>query len=288
MGQFYEPLSIGTAKPEWKNHEIPHHLFDFVQVPRNFSVSEYRSVVQKLMKEIWERKALPVVVGGSMFYLRALLFSPYEAHQKDSHGNFINTPLEYDVKTSDELWDILFKIDPVRASMINKNDAYRINRALHIWHNSGMLPSLYKPQFQPIARFHITFVSRDREDLYQRIDQRVLAMFRQGWAEEVRALSAPWRTFLLQKKLLGYPEIIEMIDKGESPLENHKTEAIIQQKTRNYAKRQITFWRSLKESVQAQEGFCGMTEELNLTLSSVDLYLDHIQRVVDFQIKGLS
>ena len=75
MGQFYTPLSIGTAKPDWKNSPVPHHLFDIINEPRNFTVSEYRILFYKKVGEIIERGNLPVVVGGSGFYLHSLLFS---------------------------------------------------------------------------------------------------------------------------------------------------------------------------------------------------------------------
>lgn len=289
VGQLYEPLSIGTAKPDWKHHAIPHHLFDVVKEPRNFTVTEYRALVKKTMEEIWQRKALPVVVGGSMFYLRALLFPAERASDSgDMQGSEQSPHAAQDtpvaVLSKEEklkLWHELYEIDPDRAQNIDKNDGYRIQRALHIWHTSGVKPSLYAPTYQPLGNFHITFITRDREELYKRIDERVLTMFEQGWPAEVAALSPEWRAFLLQKKLLGYPEIIAMLQENVSSEERAAVCAQIQKKTRNYAKRQITFWRSLKEAIDERAGTPTRCEELNLTLSSVDLYLNHIQHTID-------
>jgi tRNA dimethylallyltransferase len=233
---------------------------------------------------------LPVVVGGSMFYLRALLFPPDDTIHKPKTGrSFVSVDGDNNEgQSSEQLWHMLQAVDPDRAVALSKNDRYRIQRALQIWQETGVKPSLYKPQFQPLGNFHITFITRDRNELYQRIDDRVLTMFDQGWPAEVAALSPEWKEFLLQKKILGYPEILHMLEHEASFTEVEGTVQVIQQKTRNYAKRQITFWRSFKEGIEKQVGSSDRCGELNLTLSSVDLYLNHIQKLIDCQTKGLS
>jgi tRNA dimethylallyltransferase len=258
-----------------------------VKEPRNFTVAEYRTMVKKTMEDIWQRKALPVLVGGSMFYLRALLFPP---EQSADDGRPEQSPEDVRMVLSAEeklkLWHDLYEIDPERAQKIDKHDGYRIQRALKIWHDSGVKPSLYQPKYQPLANFHITFITRERDDLYQRIDTRVIEMFDQGWIAEVASLSDQWHSFLAHKKLLGYPEIIHMLEqKSRTSEERAQVCALIQKKTRNYAKRQITFWRSLKEALNERVGTPARCEELNLTLSSVDLYLNHIQHIVDAEVK---
>src|SRR5579863_9779399 len=79
MGQFYTPLSIGTAKPDWKNSPIPHHLFDIIDTPINYTVAEYRTMLYKTVQEVIGRGNLPILVGGSGFYLHSLLFPPHTA-----------------------------------------------------------------------------------------------------------------------------------------------------------------------------------------------------------------
>ncbi len=76
MGQLYTPLTIGTAKPDWQSSPVTHHMFDIINDPVNFTVAEYRSKVAALVQEIWQRNKLPVLVGGSGFYVRSLLFPP--------------------------------------------------------------------------------------------------------------------------------------------------------------------------------------------------------------------
>lgn len=284
MGQFYEPLSIGTAKPDWKHHKIPHHFFDYIAEPRNFTVAEYRQLVHKKMEEIWQRNALPVVVGGSLFYLKALFFLSDEVLKKNPQESADHLSAS-DAQPA-QLWQQLYEIDSDRALKIDKNDVYRIKRALQIWYESGIKPSLYGSQYKPLGKSLVTFVTRERGELYQRIDERVLTMFEQGWVAETASLSPEWRSFLLEKKLLGYPEIIHLCEK-KSHMSQEAIIQLIQQKTRNYAKRQITFWRSLKESIEKQGDTHVQCEELDLTLSSVDLYLNHIQHIIDDEVKGL-
>lgn len=283
VGQLYAPLSIGTAKPAWQESSIPHHLFDYVTQPRDCTVVEYRALVQKTLAEIWQRNALPVVVGGSFFYLRALFFPPEETtvvHGRDA---------EPSSATTQELWQQLFSIDPDRAQSIHANDRYRIQRALALWQATGNLPSQRKPQYHPVADFHVTCVVRDRDDLYHRIDERVLTMLQQGWIEEVAGLDTAWRSFLMRKKILGYPEIITCLDHNDanSCRTDKDLVEILQQKTRNYAKRQMTFWRGFKKDLMKEAG-ADVVAEVDLTLSSVDLYLNHTQQVIEGRLKGVT
>lgn len=292
VGQFYTPLSVGTAKPEWQSEHVPHHLFDIIDEPTSISVTEYRSRLVALFNGIWGRGNLPVLVGGSLFYIRSLLFPPLSQENDGKSSGF----LEIDTNTpSEELWQKLHEIDPKRAQAIDKNDPYRIARALKIWELTRELPSSKVPNFDPLANFHITFVTRDRAELYERINSRLHQMFDAGWVEEVAGLSDEWQNFLLKKRLIGYPEIIACLKRGsvDSCKSNDELIRIIQKKTRNYAKRQMTFWRMLERQVSeavvdynAQKGpFTGTCQELNLTFSSVDLYLDHVTQLIN-QFKG--
>ena len=194
VGQCYEPLTIGTAKPDWQNHPVAHHLFDFIAEPRNMTVVEYRTRLQETMQDIWSRKKIPLLVGGSLFYVRSLFFPPIE--QKIS-----STPTSFENKTTEELWSMLHAVDPERAQSIKKEDRYRLERALQLWQTTGIAPSQCAPVFQPLGSFYLTFVTRDRAELYARINQRVEHMFAQGWVHETANLSAAWKQFLMQKRL---------------------------------------------------------------------------------------
>lgn len=284
VGQFYVPLSIGTAKPPWRESAIPHHLFDCIEAPQDFTVIKYRQMVQEKMVEIWSRNAIPVVVGGSLFYLRALFFPPEEKQACTAMA--ARSAPATSPKQTEELWSELFAIDPTRAAMLGKNDRYRIQRALDIWRSTGELPSEKRPVFAPFAQFHVTCVVRDRAELYHRIDERVLTMLKEGWVEEVNQLSEEWKSYLMHKKILGYPEIMMRLDDDSLHVcaSDRELIAVLQQKTRNYAKRQMTFWRALKRDLEREAGATAVGE-IDLTLSSVDLYLEHTQRIVDMRTK---
>lgn len=264
MGQFYTPLSIGTAKPDYVNQPIKHHLFDVVDEPRDFSVAEYRKKVLETMHDLWSRGVTPLCVGGSAFYLQSLFFPP-----ADGKADKEELPASYVQCTTEELWAHLLAIDPVRAKQIHPRDRYRIERALSLWYHEGKLPSACVPQFDPPGMCAFYYITRERNELYARINERVQAMIEAGWIEEVKKLTPAWHEFLVAKKLIGYPEIIDFLSRGESSesaLEVLAEE--ISKKTRAYAKRQLTFWRMLKRKLKESDPqglYIKKIEELDVT-----------------------
>ena len=151
------------------------------------------------------------------------------------------------VKEETATWELLQQKDPARAKLIDKNDTYRIMRALQLCHQS-LQPSQLQPLYNPIeGKALIVFITRDRNELYKRINERVESMIQQGWIQEVFSLiGTKWENFLERKKLIGYTDILHFITKENSnPNAYKKMIESIQQKTRHYAKRQETFWRML-------------------------------------------
>ncbi len=237
MGQMYTPLSIGTAKPDWRNSDIPHHAFDIIDEPRDFSVTEYRLHVLQALTDIWRREKTPVLVGGSLFYIKSIFFPP----------SYTPSNLDFSEDTDPyALWNHLYAIDPDRAQAIHPNDVYRVRRALAIWYTTGYRPSTFQPKFMPPSSAYIAFLNRDRNELYKRIDRRTHDMLASGWIQEVENLSEDWKSFLQQKHILGYPEVIAYIN---GDITYHELVTRVQKKTRAYAKRQITFWRSLQKQL---------------------------------------
>jgi len=275
VGQFYTPLSIGTAKPDWKHSTVPHHLFDIIDSPANFTVTEYRSLLYKIVEEVRSRGRLPILVGGSGFYLHALLFL-LQAPLADTDADIKDW---YSVGTN--LWQKLYDIDPKRASNIDKADEYRIKRALSIWHATGKLPSLYMPIYEPQADFLIIFVERDRQELKERINARVLEMFKQGWIEETKALEhTSWQAFIQKKNLIGYSEIFEYLASNQTEKDFQVMVDTIATQTRQYAKRQHTFWRKLEREINKEKKYTGKyigcLEVVNLTNVKINLYINEL------------
>lgn len=277
-GQMYGPLSIGTAKPAWKAHPIPHHLFDVIDEPKQFSVAQYRKKLLEVMESIWSRKNIPVIVGGSSFYIYSIFFPPKETETRQEKVPEIALS---NVKSSEELWEQLFSVDNSRALKIHKNDRYRIGRALQLWENLHCEPSLLKPVFLPPKNFLIISVARERAELYKRINDRVEEMFMQGWVAEVQNLNDKWKEFLFFKKLIGYSEILDYLKNNESLM---LVKEQISRKTRNYAKSQISFWRKFKSDLLKElsvDDFNQKIEELNLTFLDVNLYIKQLSEKIE-------
>ncbi len=274
--QLYTRLNIGTAKPNWKASPHAQHLFDCIDKPEHVTVHAYRQMALEKMEAIWSRNKIPIFVGGSGFYLKSLLFPA-----QDSSIDIINTkPIFWD---QSNLWEKLNQVDPERAKAIHPHDIYRIKRALEIWHTTGKKPSVYKPVYNPPAPFLLVYLTRKRKDLYARIDERVFTMVKEGWVQEVSSLLAtPWELFVQEKGFIGYRELIGYIKHAyslECAIE------LIQQRTRNYAKRQETFWRMLKKEVleaqQIEHSLQGKIIEFDLTYPDLHLYIKQLLHSLD-------
>jgi tRNA dimethylallyltransferase len=273
MAQMYEPLTIGTAKPEWRNERVPHVLFDSITEPRDSSASEFRNKSERAMLDALESRQVPIIVGGSLFHISTLFFQLKDSSQQPLGCSTLQAP-ERTNSNGDagmSLWNRLFSIDPSRASAIHPHDAYRLHRALRI--SETRVSSQCQPSFLPIrSNCIVVHVTRNREELYERINARVASMIGCDWMGEVRSLDTSWRNWLLKKKIIGYDVLIHALETSGSLSDIDI--GTIQQKTRNYAKRQLTFWRSLIKKLYA-EGFNTIVE-CDLTLLPVDLYLEEI------------
>lgn len=273
VGQLYVPFSIGTAKPDWRNHPTPHHLFDSINEPIHYTVVDYRKAVLEKIDQIRKRGALPILVGGSGFYLKSLFFPLADFSHVESSC--------ITIESKETLWDTLHTIDPERASMMQPQDTYRIQRALQVWLQTGIKPSLYKPCYNNIfGDYHIIYLTRERSDLYARINQRVHDMFAAGWLEEVVSfLDTPWIPFIEQKKLIGYNEICDYLKHGNTDVYDAMITRI-QKRTRVYARRQEIFWRMLSKNITDALRSMGHAEypisTINLTSSDHAIYLKQL------------
>lgn len=254
VGQFYKPLNIGTAKPDWRNQKITHHCFDIIDLPKDLSVFEFNKIVLDKINYIWSKNKIPILVGGSLFYIKSLFFPPKALPGNTTQIDFEQSGKDVNLKN---LWEELNKIDPKRAKVLHKNDIYRIQRALDIWRKTGIKPSEYEPKFNPMFNARILFIEPDKETLVIRINERTSKMINRGWIEETESLigttlvaRAKWELFLKKKKLIGYPEIIDWIKSGKQPALINDLIKIIQTKTKQYAKRQLTFWKSFKKILE--------------------------------------
>lgn len=247
--QMYTPLSIGTAKPDWRASPIPQHLFDIVNTPIDTSVIAYRAMVIEKVNELTVLHKPIIIVGGSLFYITSLFYPPLPLIRSDQQNkNAQDDSLDGTLAP----WEQLNQIDADRAQELHPNDTYRIQRALAIWHTTGRKPSLHKPVYNPPFHATVMCINPDRAVLHQRINERTIAMIHDGgWIRETESVTgSDWEKFITMKGFIGYPELFKWIHAGKDEATLSEVITVIQQKTRAYAKRQITFWRRLAHMLQ--------------------------------------
>ena len=249
----YKGMDIGTAKPTKKERGgIPHHGMDLVAPTKTFSVFAYRQFALKAIKDIARRGKVPIVAGGTGFYVRALLegLSPLPGANASIRLELEREALE---KGLPALYKRLLKADPMRAQAIGPHNQRRIIRALEIYLISGKKPSLAhskSPGLEELGyRPVVIGLHRDREALYQKINRRVDAMFKRGLVREVKRLA---RKKLSKTALqgVGYKEVLAFLSPVHTPGVWNSTprgcvevKARIKQATRHFAKRQWTWFK---------------------------------------------
>lgn len=242
--QIYTYMNIGTAKATAEERaEVPHHMIDFVDPNRDYSVADFVTDARACIAEILSRGKMPVLCGGTGLYIDSVLKSVEFSPQKR------------DDKLRDELWkkaeqdgaesvyEILKELDPIEADKVHYNNVKRVIRAIEICKTTGMTKteadklSIGKPMYNPT----IFGLNMPREKLYERIDRRVDIMVEQGLVGEVRQLlNMGIRRDSTAMQAIGYKELVRYIDglcDFETAIEDIKRES------RRYAKRQLTWFR---------------------------------------------
>ncbi|MDI6709107.1 MAG: tRNA (adenosine(37)-N6)-dimethylallyltransferase MiaA [Bacillota bacterium] len=241
----YRGMDIGTAKPSRvEMRGIPHHLIDVAEPDEPFSVARYRELAEAAVAGILARGRLPLLVGGTGLYIRAVLDEYHFAAPPDEG---LRRELADAVRHHGPEWlhARLAEVDPVRASAIHPRNVRRVIRALEIFRKTGRPPSSFAPRFERgreryAARVFGLFM--DRERLYRRIEERVDAMLAAGLVAEVEGLLARgYRMDLPSMHGLGYKEIAAYLA-GEIPYE--EAVALLKRNTRRYAKRQFTWFKT--------------------------------------------
>lgn len=243
--QIYKYMNIGTAKVDSSEaSRIPHHLIDIVYPDEEFSVSDFMKKAKSKITDINSRGKLPLLVGGTGLYINSLVYdlnfakTAYDEEVREKYENLAN---EYGL---DYVHNLLEDIDPERAKKIHENDIKRVIRALEIYELTGKTMSEYNKDFRKEnTDYDLTMIclNMDRQELYNHINKRVDKMVEKGLIDEVKKLLDmgydPESTAL---QGIGYKELISYLD-GEISLDDSL--ALIKQKSRNYAKRQLTWFR---------------------------------------------
>lgn len=246
----YRQMGIGTAKPTFEEQmQVPHHGIDLVEPWQEFSLHEYLTFAGRCVDDIISRGKRPLFVGGTGLYLRSLLRGVCESPPADWE---FRRQMETLTEQRGEAWlhAELAKVDAPSAARLHRNDQRRIIRALEVYRQTGQPLSSQQVQAALSAERrpqHVFWLDPDREWLYQRIDQRVLEMFAQGfWEETLSLLRLPEPLSRTASQALGYKEIIAAIEAGDT--DRASVVKQIQTRTRQFAKRQLTWFRNLEEA----------------------------------------
>ena len=243
--QVYRHMDIGSAKvtPE-EMDGVPHHLIDVLEPEEEFNVVVFQKLAKEALTGIYERGHIPIIVGGTGFYIQALL---YDIDFTENDGDTaIRRELEKLAQTQGAgcLHQMLQEIDPESAAAIHQNNVKRVIRAIEFYRQTGKKISLHNEQErekQSPYQFLYYVLDTDRKTLYERIDRRVDLMMEHGLVDEVKHLADMGCTRdMVSMQGLGYKEILDYLS-GEIPLE--EAVYILKRDTRHFAKRQITWFK---------------------------------------------
>ncbi len=237
--QIYKHMDIGTAKiskddPHYKDH----YLLDIKEPNENFSVMEYQSLFRETIDELSKKHENIVVVGGTGLYIRASIYD--YIFEEEEPVDFSDLE-ELD---NDTLYDMLLKVDPIAAEGIHKNNRKRVIRALMISRQGKMKKSenIASQEHKLIYdNIKILMINPPRDVLYENINQRVDEMIKDGLVEEVKNLLLNYDLSRTARAAIGYKEIIDYLD---DKLSLDGAIELIKKRTRNYAKRQVTFFKN--------------------------------------------
>lgn len=253
--QVYRHMDIGSAKVTKEEMAgVPHHLIDVLEPTEEFNVVLFQQMARQAVEEICGRGHIPVLVGGTGFYIQALLYDI------DFTENDENTELRRSLEEiarqngPDALYERLREIDPESCESIHAHNVKRVIRAIEFYEKTGKKISAHNQeqrQNESPYRFAYFVLNDDRENVYRQIDARVDRMMEEGLVEEVRALQAMGcRRGMVSMQGLGYKEILAFL---EGEISSEEAVYLIKRDTRHFAKRQLTWFRREKEVIWVEK-----------------------------------
>lgn len=243
--QVYRHMDIGSAKiTEEEKQGVKHYLIDILEPDEEFNVAMFCNLAKKAIEEILSKGKIPIVVGGTGFYINALLYdNEFIETEDDGYREYLENL--YKEKGVDFLYDMLMAEDPQSAKAIHKNNVKRVIRALEYKKQTGLLMSSHNieaKQKKSPYNFSYFVLNIDRQTLYDRIDRRIDRMLSNGLIEEVTRLDNIYHfdKTMTSMQGIGYKEILDYL-KGNTTLQ--EAVYILKRDTRHFAKRQLTWFR---------------------------------------------
>jgi tRNA dimethylallyltransferase len=247
--QVYKYMNIGTAKPSINElNKVKHHLIDFLEPDNTYSAGDFVGQAETAITDILNRNNLPVIVGGTGLYVESLIKGIFNGPKRNENlrGNLKKI---YNKKGLNFLYEYLEKIDFEYADKISNRDYQRIIRAIEVYKLTGLPFSKAQKQLHkhPKFEYELFVLNKDRNKLYKDIDMRVNNMFETGWIKEVEELlNKGFLPDFPSFKAIGYREIIDLIN---NKINKDECISVIQKKTRNFAKRQLTWFRHMDYAI---------------------------------------
>ena len=237
--QIYQEMDIGTAKIARNSEDYKkHYLLDIVKPNQRYSVKEYQDDFRRVYAELKKQYQNIIVCGGTGLYIKAALYDYAFEDEEEADVS------DLEKLSNEELADILNKLDPKAFETIHMNNRKRVIRAIQIarTHELNKSESIDKQEHKLIVDDEVKFLflNPDRKALYENINKRVDIMFTQGLLDEVKGLLNKYELSTTAKAAIGYKEVIDYLD-SKCSLEECKE--LIKKRTRNYAKRQVTFFK---------------------------------------------
>jgi tRNA dimethylallyltransferase len=247
--QIYRYMDIGTAKPDENERSgIRHYLIDEVDPDESFSVARYRELALGYIEDIIKEGRRPIIAGGTGLYINSLLYNINFSETICDEELRASLRKEAEEKGNRYLYERLLAMDPEAASKIHENDVKRVIRAIEVYThtNKPISEHVKESRLEPAPYRYIVYgLNWDREKLYRRIDARVDKMIAQGLIDEVRHLvEMGYDKGTTSMQAIGYKEVLGYL-RGEQTLE--ETIEILKRETRRYAKRQLTWFRRIRE-----------------------------------------
>lgn len=242
--QVYKYMDIGSDKAgEKERKEIPHHLLDVVSPMESFTVTNYKGLAEKKIKEIHEKGKIPILVGGTGLYIDSIIKNLSFASSKRDL-NF-RKELEDLAESKGNIYvhNMLKKVDPKAAESIHPNNLKRVIRALEVYKTTGKAFSSFKDdvKYNDSYDIYYYYLNRDRNELYRDINARVEEMIKGGLLEEVKGLKDMGLTKdHISMMGIGYKEVLSYLEKE---IDKEEMLYLIKKNSRNYAKRQLTWFR---------------------------------------------